>query len=113
MARIIPINAAEEVVIKAEAPITTSIEATQLEAQYMEALLAMPEARRNIFTLSRFEGKSYREIADYLNISVKTVEAQMGKALGYLRIELADYLVSILVLVAHNLFTFLSQPFTL
>ena len=46
--------------------------------------------------MSRFEDKTYQEIADTLDISVKTVENQMGKALRVLREKLGDYLTMLL-----------------
>lgn len=51
----------------------------------------LPERRRQIFSLSRFEGLSYREIAEKLSVSIKTVEANMGKALKSFRISLEEY----------------------
>ena len=48
----------------------------------------LPEQRRKIFKMSRLDGLKYREIAEKLKISPKTVEAQMGKALKYLREQL-------------------------
>ena len=45
------------------------------------AMQALPEQCRLVFKLSRFEELKYQEIADQLNISVKTVENQIGKAL--------------------------------
>ncbi len=45
----------------------------------------MPAQRRRIFMMSRFEGKKYAEIAQLLNLSPKTIESQMGKALMFLR----------------------------
>ena len=52
---------------------------------------SLPERRKEIFKLSREDGLKYREIADQLGISVKTVEVQMGLALKQLREMLKDY----------------------
>lgn len=62
-----------------------------------EAIDQLPEQRRMIFLLSREDGLTYQEIADVLNISVKTVETQMGRSLGTLRKLLAGYLSSLLL----------------
>lgn len=51
----------------------------------------MPRKRRQIFMLSREKGLTYKEIAAELNISIKTVEAQMGHALKFLRNKLRDF----------------------
>lgn len=56
-----------------------------------EAIGSLPEKRREIFRLSREEGLKYREIAERLNISVKTVETQMGLAIKTLRKKLKKY----------------------
>lgn len=56
------------------------------------ALHQMPEKRRMIFEMSRNEDMRYQEIADKLNISVKTVESQMARALEYLRKIFSDVL---------------------
>jgi RNA polymerase sigma-70 factor (ECF subfamily) len=66
--------------------------ARELETRLHTAMNALPEQCRTIFQLSRFESLKYREIADRLGISVKTVENQMGKALRILRERLADFL---------------------
>lgn len=58
---------------------------TELEAVYRNALDQLPPKRREIFELSRQQGLSYPEIARQLNISVKTVEAQMSHALRFMR----------------------------
>lgn len=68
------------------------LELRELEARYQQVVEQLPEQCRNIFQLSRFGGLRYREIAGQLGLSVKTVEAQMSKALKRLREELADYL---------------------
>ena len=62
------------------------------------SIKALPTERQRIFKLSRHEGLKYKEIAKQLNISIKTVEAQMGKALKFLRTELADYLPVLLII---------------
>jgi len=63
-------------------------EVSELIAKTLEEL---PERTREIFRLNRHEGLKYREIADRLSISVKTVEANMGKALKALRNSLEKY----------------------
>jgi RNA polymerase sigma-70 factor, ECF subfamily len=59
-------------------------------ARVQSAIELLPEERRKVFKLSRYEGLKYHEIAERLGISVKTVENQMGKALKTLRDELKD-----------------------
>ncbi|RAV28875.1 RNA polymerase sigma-70 factor [Sinomicrobium soli] len=56
----------------------------------------LPPSCRQIFIKSRFEGLKYAEIAHELNISPKTVENQISKALRFLRNELGEYLTSLL-----------------
>lgn len=63
------------------------------------AICQLPDRCREVFELSRFEGKKYAEIAVELNISIKTVENQMGKALKVLREHLKDYLVILLIIL--------------
>jgi RNA polymerase sigma-70 factor (ECF subfamily) len=60
----------------------------ELETKIKETLLLLPEACREVFVLSRFEELSYKEIAETLGISIKTVENQMGKALRIFREQL-------------------------
>jgi len=59
---------------------------------------AMPENIQTIFKLSRFENLKNREIAVRLNISEKTVEANITKSLKLLRVALKDYLPLVLYL---------------
>lgn len=63
-----------------------------LESKIYLAMKALPEQCRLVFQLSRFEELKYQEIADQLQISVKTVENQMGKALKIMRVQLKEYL---------------------
>lgn len=63
----------------------------ELKEKIEEAVNNLPEKARKIFRMSRFGNKKYREIAEALNISIKTVEANIGKALAILRKELKDW----------------------
>lgn len=74
-----------------------SLALKELESRLAQALNELPEQCRTVFQLSRFEELRYREIADRLNISVKTVENQMGKALKLLRLKLVDFLPLLLL----------------
>ena len=65
-----------------------------------ESISSLPEKRREIFRLSREDGLKYHEIADKMNISIKTVETQMSLAIKYLRTKLKDY-ISILLIIVH------------
>jgi len=58
----------------------------------------LPEKRRKIFILSKIEGYKYKEIAEKLEISVKTVENQMGEALKFLRENLVSNELIILII---------------
>lgn len=64
----------------------------ELRNKIEDAIMKLTEDVAETFRLSRFEELSYREIADKQNISVKTVEARISKALRILRVELKDYL---------------------
>ena len=81
-----------------------SLLARELEEHIVHSIGKLPSGCRKVFELSRIEGLKYREIADNLHISVKTVEVQMSKALRSLRIELSDYLTLFLIaLISSNL----------
>jgi RNA polymerase sigma-70 factor (ECF subfamily) len=69
----------------------------ELKRQIDEEIGRLPDGIRNTFLLSRFEGMSYQQIADQENISVKTVEYRISKALTSLRKGLSDYLYTILL----------------
>lgn len=57
------------------------------EEKLLQLINKIPERRREIFTLSRFEGLSYKQIAEKLNISENTVDSQIRNALSFLRKE--------------------------
>lgn len=83
-----------------------------LEKRLSDALNSLPPRCRAIFILSRYENLKYKEIAEQLNISVKTVEAQMGIALEKLRTELKPYItrehLTILFFLLHPGYPFIS-----
>lgn len=64
----------------------------ELAVAISEAIESLPGRCREVFELSRVQGLRYAEIATALGISVKTVEAQMGKALRVMRERLAPWL---------------------
>ena len=72
-------------VLLSEDPAEEYLITPELILRLEEAIESLPDKRREIFRLSREEGLKYREIAEKLKISVKTVEAQMGLALANLR----------------------------
>lgn len=70
-----------------------------LQEKIQATIAALPEPVRLVFTMNRFDGIKYAEIAAMLDISVKTVEARMSKALAILREKLAPFLVCLLFLL--------------
>jgi RNA polymerase sigma-70 factor (ECF subfamily) len=66
--------------------------AQEIDVALRHALHELTPRCREIFELSRVHGLKYSEIAESLGVSVKAVEAQMGKALRTLRERLAPWL---------------------
>ncbi len=71
---------------------SVALETEEITEVVNRTLAALPERPARIFRMSRYEGMKYREIAEKLNISVKTVEANMGKALEMFRKNLQEYI---------------------
>jgi len=71
---------------------TSAIAFQEIESIIAKTLEELPPRCREIFILSRFEGKSNLEVASELGISSKAVEAQITKALKIFRTTLKDYL---------------------
>lgn len=65
--------------------IIQEMEEAELKGRLENAIQALPEKCRIVFMLNRMDEMSYAEVAEHLNISVKTVENQIGKALKLLR----------------------------
>lgn len=72
----------------------------EAEAAVREGVESLPPACKDVFMLSRYEEMTYREIAQVLGISVKTVEAQMSKALKALRQHLLPFLVFFVLIIS-------------
>lgn len=76
--------------------------ASEIEQQIKSAIDELPEKCREVFMLSRYKNLKYQEIANQLNISIKTVETQMSKALQHMRVRLAEYLPAIIIYLFLN-----------
>lgn len=76
-----------------------NFESIEMFETIQNAIKKLPEERKKIFLLSRNEGLKYSEIAEKLQISPKTVENQMSSALKFLRIELKDYLLLLIIFI--------------
>lgn len=70
-----------------------------LEQKIMDAVNSLPEKCREIFIMSKMEGKKQKQIAEELNISVNTVETQMGIAYKKLKMTLKDIYPVLLLLL--------------
>lgn len=87
----------DKVLAHPDATASSSDPQEQLEYEELQALVArtlakLPQRRLRIFQLHRMGGKKYAEIAALLSLSVKTVEAEMTKALKVLRKEIENYI---------------------
>ena len=71
---------------------TNKLEEKEINRIVQQTLSSLPHRCGTIFKMSRFEGLKYQEIAQKLSISIKTVEANMGKALKAFRHNLKDYM---------------------
>lgn len=72
-------------------PFRDVVQESELQGIIQKTISQLPEKCREIFLLSRTDELKYTEIAHKLNISVKTVEMQMGIALKRLREKLSGY----------------------
>jgi RNA polymerase sigma-70 factor, ECF subfamily len=79
--------------------VSQTISSGELEGKIQQAMQKLPEQCRLVFKLSRFEELKYSEIAEQLDISIKTVENHMGKALKIMREQLREFLPFLLILL--------------
>ena len=78
----------------------------ELHDKIRQTIDKLPPERKKVFIMHRYDELKYREIAEKLNISIKTVENQIGKALVFLRDELKEYLPLILMILLESSFRF-------
>ena len=74
-----------------------SLALTELEELITKSIDDLPEKSKVVFYKKRYENKKNKEIAQDLNVTVKTVEAHMTTALKILRLKLTEYLPLIFV----------------
>lgn len=78
----------------------SSIEFQELNTKLEQLLSKLPEQQRNIFIMSRWKGLPNAEIAENLNISIRTVENQIYRACKFVKLHLNDdYPLVILLIV--------------
>lgn len=68
-----------------------NLEFKEFRKAVQEAVKQLPERRRHIFLLHREDKLTYREIAEVLDISIKTVETQMSRSIKFLSEKLAHF----------------------
>ncbi len=71
-----------------------------LSDAFDRALNRLPEKSRDVFRLSRLEGRSIAEVAGLMKLSPKTIEYHLSKSLKVLRIHLKDFIVILIALLA-------------
>ncbi len=78
---------------QASADVSTQalMETSDLKQAILAAVESLPERCKLVFTLSRFEDMSHSEISEQLDISKKTIENQMTKALKTIRLAIQHY----------------------
>lgn len=82
-----------------EKNVQDNVIALELQEKIDNCVGQLPPERQKIFRMSRYEGLKYREIAEKLGISIKTVEVQMGKSLKFMREQLVDFLPVIYIFI--------------
>lgn len=75
---------------------------SELQEKVKQAIDLLPEKCREVFVMSRLRGMRNDDIAAELNISKRTVETQISKALKVLRVELKDYVALLILFGIHS-----------
>ena len=90
----VKLNSAEElrlIYFSESSDVEKQFDSQEINKLISRSVALLPEKCREIFTLIKFNGLSYQETADILNLSVKTIETQMGRALKRLKESLLIY----------------------
>ncbi|GGM90295.1 DNA-directed RNA polymerase sigma-70 factor [Dyadobacter beijingensis] len=102
MRRTTSLDRAEWLPVRADQQPDTITQYEELYQDVERAIHAMPVKRRQVYLMHRFEGKKYAEIAANLNLSTRTVEVHMYRAIHHVREWVKDkWLLMILFLVGH------------
>lgn len=88
--------------IKEEASIEQTFLYSELSEHLNKALEQLPGGLRQVFVMSRMKGMKYGEIAEKLNVSVRTVEVRMSQALSKIRISLKEFISLIIAWFLFN-----------
>ena len=89
-----------ETIFQPVASFDDSLVYTELIDRLEASIAHLPEQCQKIFKLSRFENLKYKEIAEILQVSENTVDTQIRRALNKLKVDLKDYLVTLLFLLS-------------
>lgn len=83
-----------------EPAVSDMTKTSELVSIIEEETMKLPQSCRRIFQLSRDHGLTYREIAEYLNISINTVNTQMGRALKKIRENISLKISTLILFVS-------------
>jgi len=99
-----------EIEDRIDSGLSHSIESIELALKIERSKEKLPDQTVKIFEMSRDHALTYPEIAEELNLSVKTVEYHMSKALKFFRIELQEFFTTlILFALGHSCFLVLNN----
>lgn len=74
----------------------------EMSKHIQQAVNELPESYKEAFIMNRFQNLSYKEVAEILNVSPKTVDYRIQQSLKILRVKLKDYLPLLLILLSYN-----------
>lgn len=74
----------------------------EMSKHIQQAINELPESYREAFIMNRFQSLSYKEVAEILNVSPKTIDYRIQQSLKILRVKLKDYLPLLLILLSYS-----------